>query len=116
MRPVRTSTERSRSPSIRARAAAAWDATGHSPAVGDRAVGRRRRGRPDPVPRGAGCHLLTGVAVTDAVRAITGIEAGLKWPNDIVVSDGKLGGILAEVAAPAPVVVIGLGLNVTLTR
>ncbi len=59
--------------------------------------------------------LLTGVAVTDAVRAITGIEAGLKWPNDIVVSDGKLGGILAEVAAPAPVVVIGLGLNVTLT-
>lgn len=59
--------------------------------------------------------LLTGVAVTDAVHAITGLEPGLKWPNDILVGDGKLGGILAEVAAPAPVIVIGLGLNVTLT-
>ena len=59
--------------------------------------------------------LLTGVAVTDAVHATTGIEAGLKWPNDILVGAGKLGGILAEVAAPAPVIVVGLGLNVTLT-
>jgi BirA family biotin operon repressor/biotin-[acetyl-CoA-carboxylase] ligase len=72
--------------------------------------------------------LLTGVATVDAVRATTGIDAGLKWPNDIVVrdiqgGDGKLGGILAEVApgpsrrgAPAnPVIVVGLGLNVTLT-
>ena len=59
--------------------------------------------------------LLTGVAVTDAVRATTGIEAGLKWPNDIMVGAGKLGGILAEAAAPAPVIVVGMGLNVTLT-
>ena len=59
--------------------------------------------------------LLAGVAVTDAIRATTGIEAGLKWPNDILVGAGKLGGILAEVAAPAPVIVVGLGLNVTLT-
>jgi len=59
--------------------------------------------------------LLTGVAVTDAVHATTGIEPGLKWPNDILVGTGKLGGILAEVAAPAPVIVVGLGLNVTLT-
>jgi BirA family biotin operon repressor/biotin-[acetyl-CoA-carboxylase] ligase len=58
--------------------------------------------------------LLTGVAVTDAVHAITGIEPGLKWPNDILVGAGKLGGILAEVAAPDPVIVVGLGLNVTL--
>jgi BirA family biotin operon repressor/biotin-[acetyl-CoA-carboxylase] ligase len=56
--------------------------------------------------------LLTGVAVTDAVRATTGIETGLKWPNDILVGVGKLGGILAEVAAPAPVIVVGVGLNV----
>jgi BirA family biotin operon repressor/biotin-[acetyl-CoA-carboxylase] ligase len=59
--------------------------------------------------------LLTGVAVTDAVHATTGIEPGLKWPNDILVGTGKLGGILAEVAAPAPVIVIGIGLNVTVT-
>ena len=59
--------------------------------------------------------LLTGVAVADAVAATTGIEPGLKWPNDIQVGDAKLGGILAEVAAPDPVIVVGLGLNVTLT-
>ena len=63
--------------------------------------------------------LLTGVAAVDAVRATTGIEPGLKWPNDVVVQDvasgpGKLGGILAEMAAGA-MIVVGLGLNVTLT-
>ena len=57
--------------------------------------------------------LLTGVAVVDAVGEVTGLEAGLKWPNDVLVGTGKLAGILAEVAAPAPVVVVGLGLNVT---
>ena len=59
--------------------------------------------------------LLTGVAVVDAVRATTGVDANLKWPNDILVGEGKLAGILAEVAAPDPVIVVGLGLNVTLT-
>ena len=55
-----------------------------------------------------------GVAVVDAVAATTGIEAGLKWPNDILVGERKLGGILAEVAAPDPVIVVVLGLNVSL--
>jgi len=62
--------------------------------------------------------LATGVAVVDAVAPLldgTGVEAGLKWPNDVLAgpldSHGKLAGILAEVARPF--VVIGLGLNVT---
>jgi BirA family biotin operon repressor/biotin-[acetyl-CoA-carboxylase] ligase len=59
--------------------------------------------------------LLTGIAVVDAVRATAGLNAKLKWPNDILVDEGKLAGILAEVAAPDPVIVVGLGLNVTLT-
>jgi BirA family biotin operon repressor/biotin-[acetyl-CoA-carboxylase] ligase len=62
--------------------------------------------------------LATGVAVADALTAVggvAGISVGLKWPNDVLVDDGKLAGILAEVAAPAAVIVIGLGLNVTLT-
>jgi BirA family transcriptional regulator, biotin operon repressor / biotin---[acetyl-CoA-carboxylase] ligase len=59
--------------------------------------------------------LLTGVAVVDALAAVAGLTAGLKWPNDVLVGDGKLAGILAEVGAPAPVIVVGLGLNVTLT-
>jgi len=58
--------------------------------------------------------LATGVAVADALAAL-GVEVGLKWPNDVLAGEGKLAGILAEVASPAPVIVLGLGLNVTLT-
>jgi len=59
--------------------------------------------------------LLTGVAVIEALRETAALDAGLKWPNDILVGTGKLAGILAEVAAPSPVIVVGLGLNVTMT-
>ncbi|MGV0741605.1 biotin--[acetyl-CoA-carboxylase] ligase [Mycolicibacterium sp. XJ870] len=59
--------------------------------------------------------LLTGVAVVDAVEQVCGLRAGLKWPNDVLVEQGKLAGILAEVAAPNTVIVVGLGLNVSLT-
>lgn len=56
--------------------------------------------------------LATGVAVVDAVAPLLqGVELGLKWPNDVLAGGGKLAGILAEVSRP--VVVIGLGLNVT---
>jgi len=62
--------------------------------------------------------LAAGVAVVDTVAPlleVAGARAGLKWPNDVLAgppgSQGKLAGILAEVARP--VVVIGLGLNVT---
>ncbi|MFF0635705.1 biotin--[acetyl-CoA-carboxylase] ligase [Nocardia sp. NPDC004151] len=61
--------------------------------------------------------LLTGIAVVDAVRAETGLKAVLKWPNDVLVDARKLAGILAEIAAvgPDPAVVVGVGLNVSLT-
>jgi BirA family biotin operon repressor/biotin-[acetyl-CoA-carboxylase] ligase len=59
--------------------------------------------------------LLTGVAVVDALRDGCGVPAGLKWPNDVLVDGRKLAGILAEVAAPAATVIVGLGLNVTMT-
>lgn len=59
--------------------------------------------------------LATGLAVVDSVAAVTAVEAGLKWPNDVLAgasgSMGKLAGILAEVSPPYAV--IGLGLNVT---
>jgi BirA family transcriptional regulator, biotin operon repressor / biotin---[acetyl-CoA-carboxylase] ligase len=57
--------------------------------------------------------LLTGLAVVEAVREHTGVQARLKWPNDVLVGDGKLAGILAEVVPPA--VIVGVGLNVSLT-
>jgi len=59
--------------------------------------------------------LATGVAVADALTAVAGITAGLKWPNDVLLGGGKLAGILAEVATPMELIVVGLGLNVTLT-
>jgi BirA family biotin operon repressor/biotin-[acetyl-CoA-carboxylase] ligase len=59
--------------------------------------------------------LLTGVAVRDAVAEVSAVDAGLKWPNDVLVGEKKLAGILAEVAAPQPVVILGIGLNTTLT-
>ncbi|KAA0080245.1 biotin--[acetyl-CoA-carboxylase] ligase [Mycolicibacterium sp. P9-64] len=60
--------------------------------------------------------LIAGLAVLDAVGPVSGVAAGLKWPNDVLArppAQGKLAGILAEVAAPAPAVVVGIGLNVS---
>jgi BirA family biotin operon repressor/biotin-[acetyl-CoA-carboxylase] ligase len=56
--------------------------------------------------------LLTGTAVVEAVRAVGRVEAGLKWPNDVLVGDRKLGGVLVERTGDGAVV-IGLGLNVS---
>jgi BirA family transcriptional regulator, biotin operon repressor / biotin---[acetyl-CoA-carboxylase] ligase len=73
-------------------------------------------GARDVPPAGWGwLPLAAGLAVVDAVAAVTGIEAGLKWPNDVLVGERKLAGILAEMASPEPVIVVGIGLNVTLT-
>ena len=65
--------------------------------------------------------LLAGVAVREAVARASGLEIGLKWPNDLVVADGeladrKLGGILCETVPGASAVVVGIGLNVTLRQ
>jgi BirA family biotin operon repressor/biotin-[acetyl-CoA-carboxylase] ligase len=62
--------------------------------------------------------LLTGVAVVDAVRETAGLDANLKWPNDVLIDGRKVSGILAEVASPgeAPAVVVGVGLNISLTE
>ncbi|WP_378737571.1 biotin--[acetyl-CoA-carboxylase] ligase [Nocardia brasiliensis] len=62
--------------------------------------------------------LLTGIAVVDALRATANVHANLKWPNDVLVDGRKVAGILAEVAASGevPAVVVGMGLNVSLTE
>jgi BirA family transcriptional regulator, biotin operon repressor / biotin---[acetyl-CoA-carboxylase] ligase len=59
--------------------------------------------------------LAAGVAVADALALTCELKPGLKWPNDVIVDGGKLAGILAEVAAPTTMIVLGLGLNVALT-
>ena len=68
--------------------------------------------RPDVPPARRGwLPLLTGVAVAAAVTEVTGVEARLKWPNDVLAGEAKLAGILAEAAGDA--VVVGIGLNVS---
>jgi BirA family transcriptional regulator, biotin operon repressor / biotin---[acetyl-CoA-carboxylase] ligase len=65
-----------------------------------------------PVVRRGWLPLLTGVAVAEAVRAATGVGAVLKWPNDVLIADRKLAGILAEQSPDGDVVIIGVGVNV----
>jgi BirA family transcriptional regulator, biotin operon repressor / biotin---[acetyl-CoA-carboxylase] ligase len=72
--------------------------------------------RPARVPRSARgwLPLLAGVAVTAGIRAETGLDVSLKWPNDVLAvqaHSAKLAGILAEQAGDA--IVVGTGLNVT---
>jgi BirA family biotin operon repressor/biotin-[acetyl-CoA-carboxylase] ligase len=64
-----------------------------------------------PPARRGWLPLLTGVAVAAAVTKATGVETGLKWPNDLLAADAKLAGILAEAAGDT--VVVGIGLNVS---
>jgi BirA family transcriptional regulator, biotin operon repressor / biotin---[acetyl-CoA-carboxylase] ligase len=59
-------------------------------------------------------HLVTAAAalsVRDGCAEAGGFSPDLKWPNDLLVDDRKLAGILAESAGPA--VVVGIGCNVT---
>lgn len=62
--------------------------------------------------------LLVGVAVRRALRRLSSLDVGLKWPNDVLICTAsgtwrKVGGILCEaVGGPAPCVIVGLGLNV----
>jgi len=65
----------------------------------------------------AGLSLAVGVAIIRTLRQAGVEEVGLKWPNDILWRERKLGGILLEVSGEAHgrcAVVIGIGLNVRL--
>lgn len=99
--------------------------------------GRGRLHRPWVSPRGYGLHvsvlfrhseippaalawlpLIAGVALAETVGATTGLQAALKWPNDLMLGDGsrwfKAAGVLAEgISTPdGMAVVLGVGLNV----
>jgi BirA family transcriptional regulator, biotin operon repressor / biotin---[acetyl-CoA-carboxylase] ligase len=61
--------------------------------------------------------MTAGVALAEAVELVAGFTVGLKWPNDLVVDDRKLAGLLAEADLPAgatapAAVVVGAGCNV----
>jgi BirA family transcriptional regulator, biotin operon repressor / biotin---[acetyl-CoA-carboxylase] ligase len=56
--------------------------------------------------------LLAGLAVATTVSRLGEVDARLKWPNDVLVGDRKIAGLLAEVSGDA--VVVGIGINVSL--
>lgn len=69
--------------------------------------------RPGPIRAGGIMALRVGMAVRDMLTEL-GVVSSLKWPNDIVVCDRKLGGVLCEArwsGNNALWVAIGLGLN-----
>jgi BirA family biotin operon repressor/biotin-[acetyl-CoA-carboxylase] ligase len=64
-----------------------------------------------------GLSLVVGLAVLQALRNFGVPGAGLKWPNDVLVGNKKIAGILLElVGDPADVchVVLGIGVNVNM--
>ena len=100
--------------------------------AGYQAGGRGRMGRTFQSPAGEGMYLsvilrpgctpdrlmhltcAAGVAACEAVEAVCGIRPQVKWINDLVLGDRKLGGILAEMSLDQGVVdyaVIGIGIN-----
>jgi BirA family biotin operon repressor/biotin-[acetyl-CoA-carboxylase] ligase len=72
----------------------------------------RPRCDPDDLHLGTGALAL---AARDACAQVAGVEARLKWPNDLLVGGAKVAGVLAEVefaGGPPAAVVAGIGLNV----
>ena len=66
----------------------------------------------------SGLSLAIGVMVLRALDSLGIAGAGLKWPNDILAGDGKLGGILVELSGEYQgpcAAVIGIGVNLRLT-
>ena len=58
--------------------------------------------------------LLAGVAAAEAISSRSGMRAGLKWPNDVLLEGKKVGGILAEMSSDAERIehlILGMGLN-----
>ena len=76
-------------------------------------------GRPLPTQSYGWLSLLAALALAESVARRTGVEARLKWPNDVMVDGRKLAGVLAQLVMDSsgapPAVVVGAGMNVSLT-
>jgi len=108
-------------------------AVGDAVLADEQRAGRGRRGRawvtvpggslaasvllaPPPLPRPGGLTVLCAVAACRALEGCGARELRIKWPNDLMRADRKVGGLLAEsLEGPAgPAVVLGIGLNLCL--
>jgi BirA family transcriptional regulator, biotin operon repressor / biotin---[acetyl-CoA-carboxylase] ligase len=99
----------------------------------EQTAGRGRGGHAWHSPRGSGIYLsavlrprfpaneilwlslMAGLAVHAAMQAVTHILVDLRWPNDIMFAEKKLGGILTEISTEGDRIrhaVVGIGLNI----
>ncbi len=63
-----------------------------------------------PAERAGGLSIVGALSVARAVADVAGIDASIKWPNDVVVDGRKLAGIMLETAGNG-VLIMGVGLN-----
>jgi BirA family biotin operon repressor/biotin-[acetyl-CoA-carboxylase] ligase len=91
--------------------------------AGEQSAGRGRQGRTWSAPPGSALLLsvvlrdppaLLPLAAALAVAEVAGPAAQIKWPNDVLVDERKVAGILAEGRPQDGWVVLGIGLNVAL--
>jgi BirA family transcriptional regulator, biotin operon repressor / biotin---[acetyl-CoA-carboxylase] ligase len=96
-------------------------------------MGRGRFGRTWISPAGVNIHMsvilrpkmeirdatlitiMAAVACATALRKATGLDVSIKWPNDLIVSGKKLGGILTDLKTERGTIVaaiVGIGINV----
>lgn len=94
--------------------------------------GRGRRGRSWSSPAGTGIWMslvlrplmppqqaqqltiIAALSAAEAIEEVSGLKAGIKWPNDIIVNDKKVCGILTEMQAEADeidFIIVGIGIN-----
>jgi BirA family biotin operon repressor/biotin-[acetyl-CoA-carboxylase] ligase len=98
----------------------------------EQTAGKGRRGRVWASPKGgawfslllrppipveqAGCiSVLSAVSLARALRERWGAPVGVKWPNDLYITERKLGGILVELSSQAQFcqwLIVGIGINV----
>lgn len=108
--------------------------TGTVVATSDQTAGRGRRTRswttppdvslafsalvqpPLPLVQWTWLPLLAGVAIMRAIAHTTGVRAELKWPNDVLIDDRKVCGVLVEQVATDDGIkaVVGCGINVSM--
>ena len=71
-----------------------------------------------PPDRAGQLTMCLGLAAVEGIEAVTGLRPALKWPNDLLLEDRKLGGMLTELRLEGErltYAVLGLGVNVNVT-
>lgn len=95
--------------------------TWHSPAQGNiycSVIVIPTPGTNQPTPWLSWVPLFSALAAADCLSAHAGLAVSVKWPNDLLLGDKKLGGVLCEQTSTASrtvAIVIGIGLNINVS-